>query len=142
MTDTPDTTEWQDSAVYSQCCICEDDIFGFGHNPAPLMDPAGGDNRACTSCNNLVIAARLANLGNSPEGEPQLVFSRNMYHRLKAEYDRAVADQADEFNFTATFVTTRHAKTLTKPLLVDYAGYLLEHIDRQLDKTSNDPRND
>ena len=133
-----DSKQWQDSAVYSQCCICEDDIFGFGHNPEPMMDRAGGDNSCCTKCNDLVVAARLTMLTGIPQDdEPRLVFSRNMYHRLKHHYDRAIEDKLDQFDFTATMVTSTKAQTITQPVLTQYAGYLLEHMDRQLSDTTN-----
>lgn len=44
------------------CCICGEEFEGWGNNPYPLVKDE--DARCCDECNNLVILARLAELGN------------------------------------------------------------------------------
>ena len=54
-----------------QCCICENQFSGYGHNPQPVDDTEGA--RCCDRCNSsVVIPARLKNyiLGSeSPDKE-------------------------------------------------------------------------
>jgi hypothetical protein len=43
-----------------QCCICENNFSGYGHNPQPIDDTEGA--RCCDRCNSsVVIPARLKN---------------------------------------------------------------------------------
>jgi hypothetical protein len=42
-------------ASMTKCVICEAPIKDWGHNP----DPISKTGRACDSCNNLVIVARI-----------------------------------------------------------------------------------
>lgn len=40
------------------CCICGEELKGFGNNPYPISD----EGRCCDKCNDKVIEARIADL--------------------------------------------------------------------------------
>lgn len=40
------------------CCICGEELKGFGNNPYPISD----EGKCCDKCNDKVIEARIANL--------------------------------------------------------------------------------
>lgn len=40
------------------CCICGEELKGFGNNPYPISD----EGRCCDKCNDKVIETRIANL--------------------------------------------------------------------------------
>ena len=43
----------------NQCCLCGDEIDGWGNNPAPLVSWDEDESRCCNDCNGeLVIPAR------------------------------------------------------------------------------------
>lgn len=42
----------------SVCCICGEELKGFGNNPYPISD----EGRCCDKCNDKVIEARIAAL--------------------------------------------------------------------------------
>jgi len=41
-------------AMATQCVICNQEIVGYGNNPAPLKN----EGRCCDACNHLVILKR------------------------------------------------------------------------------------
>ena len=40
-----------------KCCMCGKEMFGMGHNAAPLK--VNRDNRCCNECNEIVIRLRM-----------------------------------------------------------------------------------
>lgn len=47
-----------------KCVLCDKEIKGMGHNPAPLRDKG----RCCDECNGRVILARLSAVRDTAEG--------------------------------------------------------------------------
>lgn len=42
-----------------KCCICGEDMVGYGNNPRPICAPDDFNSRCCNRCNELVVQARI-----------------------------------------------------------------------------------
>jgi len=50
---------------FKRCCICGDEIDGWGNNPYPVVEDDGWDNVCCDKCNEeKVIPARIKMMYN------------------------------------------------------------------------------
>ena len=54
-----------------ECVLCGDTFIGGGHNPYPLAEESWfgeRQNRCCSACNLVVVAARMAGMKNYTKG--------------------------------------------------------------------------
>ena len=62
----------------------------------------------------------------------KMLWTRPILEKFKAQYEAAVAQQQDQFDFTATLIGPNGPTTVTQPVLTAYAKYAIEYYDRIL----------
>lgn len=61
-----------------KCCICGNEIEGYGNNPYPVCDKEDQTSRCCDDCNNLVIIARIVQSKYPENDKSKVVVGTNL----------------------------------------------------------------